>query len=29
MNRGLLWWTPTVEGLFNYEGARDNPERPG
>ena len=27
MNRGPLWWTPTVEGLFNYEGARDNPER--
>jgi imidazolonepropionase-like amidohydrolase len=27
MNRGPLWWTPTVEGLFNYERARDNPER--
>jgi imidazolonepropionase-like amidohydrolase len=27
MSRGPLWWTPTVEGLFNYEGARDNPER--
>ena len=27
MNLGPLWWTPTVEGLFNYEYNRDNPER--
>ena len=27
MNLGPLWWTPTVEGLFNYERARDDPER--
>jgi imidazolonepropionase-like amidohydrolase len=26
MNLGPLFWTPTVEGLFNYEYARDNPE---
>ncbi|GAB4191677.1 MAG: amidohydrolase family protein [Wenzhouxiangellaceae bacterium] len=26
MNRGPLYWTPTVEGLFNYEYVRDNPE---
>lgn len=26
MNRGPLFWTPTVEGLFNYEALRDNPE---
>jgi imidazolonepropionase-like amidohydrolase len=27
MSLGPLWWTPTVEGLFNYEGTRDDPER--
>ncbi|MCK5575026.1 MAG: amidohydrolase family protein, partial [Sphingomonadales bacterium] len=27
MNLGPLWWTPTVEGLFNYEYNRDNPEK--
>jgi imidazolonepropionase-like amidohydrolase len=26
MNRGPLFWTPTIEGLFNYEATRDNPE---
>jgi imidazolonepropionase-like amidohydrolase len=26
MNLGPLWWTPTVEGLLNYEYLRDNPE---
>jgi len=26
MNLGPLFWTPTVEGLFNYESVRDNPE---
>lgn len=26
MNRGPLFWTPTVEGLFNYEYVRDHPE---
>ena len=26
MNIGPLWWTPTIEGLFNYEYVRDNPE---
>ncbi|MCB0635039.1 MAG: amidohydrolase family protein [Lewinella sp.] len=26
MNRGPLYWTPTVEGLYNYEYMRDNPE---
>ena len=26
MNRGPLYWTPTVEGLYNYEYTRDNPE---
>ena len=25
--RGPLWWTPTIEGLFNYEYLRDNPEK--
>ncbi len=25
-NAGLLFWTPTIEGLFNYEYLRDNPE---
>lgn len=27
MNLGPLFWTPTVEGLYNYEYMRDNPER--
>lgn len=27
MSLGPLFWTPTVEGLFNYEYIRDNPER--
>jgi imidazolonepropionase-like amidohydrolase len=27
MNVGPLWWTPTIEGLFNYENTRDNPEK--
>uniref|UniRef100_UPI0040486B22 amidohydrolase family protein n=1 Tax=Algoriphagus sp. TaxID=1872435 RepID=UPI0040486B22 len=27
MNLGPLFWTPTVEGLFNYEYVRDNPEK--
>jgi imidazolonepropionase-like amidohydrolase len=26
MSLGPLYWTPTVEGLFNYEYMRDNPE---
>jgi imidazolonepropionase-like amidohydrolase len=26
-NRGPLFWTPTIEGLFNYEYIRDNPEK--
>jgi imidazolonepropionase-like amidohydrolase len=26
MALGPLWWTPTVEGLLNYEYFRDNPE---
>ncbi len=26
MNKGPLFWTPTVEGLYNYEYVRDNPE---
>jgi imidazolonepropionase-like amidohydrolase len=26
MSRGPLYWTPTIEGLFNYEYIRDNPE---
>jgi imidazolonepropionase-like amidohydrolase len=26
MNRGPLFWTPTIEGLLNYEYLRDNPE---
>src|SRR5687768_10304901 len=25
--RGPLYWTPTIEGLFNYEYIRDNPEK--
>ncbi len=27
MNLGPLFWTPTIEGLFNYEYVRDNPEQ--
>lgn len=27
MNLGPLYWTPTVEGLFNYQYVRDNPEQ--
>jgi imidazolonepropionase-like amidohydrolase len=27
MNLGPLFWTPTIEGLYNYEYMRDNPER--
>lgn len=27
MNLGPLFWTPTVEGLYNYEYLRDNPEK--
>ena len=27
MNLGPLFWTPTVQGLFNYEYVRDNPEQ--
>jgi imidazolonepropionase-like amidohydrolase len=27
MSKGPLYWTPTVEGLYNYEYMRDNPER--
>ncbi|WP_026966728.1 amidohydrolase family protein [Algoriphagus terrigena] len=27
MNLGPLFWTPTVEGLYNYESVRDNPEK--
>lgn len=26
MNLGPLFWTPTIEGLWNYEYTRDNPE---
>lgn len=26
MNKGPLYWTPTVEVLYNYEYMRDNPE---
>lgn len=26
MNKGPLFWTPTVEGLYNYEYLRDHPE---
>jgi len=26
MALGPFWWTPTVEGLWNYEYMRDNPE---
>lgn len=27
MNLGPLFWVPTVEGLYNYEYVRDNPEK--
>jgi imidazolonepropionase-like amidohydrolase len=27
MALGPMWWTPTIEGLFNYEYVRDNPEK--
>ena len=27
MNLGPLYWTPTIEGLYNYEYVRDNPEK--
>ncbi len=27
MSAGPLYWTPTVEGLYNYEYTRDNPEK--
>ncbi len=27
MNKGPLFWTPTVEGLYNYDYVRDNPEK--
>jgi imidazolonepropionase-like amidohydrolase len=27
MNLGPIYWTPTVEGLYNYEYLRDNPEK--
>ncbi|MGH9557020.1 MAG: amidohydrolase family protein [Terriglobales bacterium] len=27
MSLGPMFWTPTIEGLFNYEYLRDNPER--
>ncbi len=27
MSLGPLFWTPTVEGLYNYEYIRDNPEQ--
>ncbi len=27
MNKGPLFWCPTVEGLYNYEYVRDNPEK--
>lgn len=27
MSKGPLYWTPTVEGLYNYEYMRDNPEK--
>jgi imidazolonepropionase-like amidohydrolase len=26
-NAGPLYWTPTIEGLFNYEYTREHPER--
>ena len=27
MNKGPLFWCPTVEGLYNYEYTRDHPEK--
>jgi imidazolonepropionase-like amidohydrolase len=27
MAAGPMFWTPTIEGLFNYEYVRDNPEK--
>jgi len=27
MNLGPLFWTPTVEGLYNFEDVRNNPEK--
>lgn len=27
MNLGPMYWVPTVEGLYNYEYVRDNPEK--
>lgn len=27
MNLGPLYWTPTIEGLFNFEYTRDHPEK--
>ncbi|QLG44142.1 amidohydrolase family protein [Costertonia aggregata] len=27
MSKGPLFWCPTVEGLYNYEYTRDNPEK--
>lgn len=27
MNLGPLFWTPTIQGLYNYEYIRDNPEQ--
>jgi imidazolonepropionase-like amidohydrolase len=27
MSLGPMFWTPTIEGLFNYEYLRDNPEQ--
>jgi len=27
MNLGPLFWTPTIEGLYNYEYMRDHPEK--
>ncbi len=27
MNKGPLFWTPTIEGLYNYDDLRDNPEK--
>ncbi|NER16429.1 amidohydrolase family protein [Spongiivirga citrea] len=27
MNLGPLFWTPTIEGLYNYEYTRDHPEK--
>jgi imidazolonepropionase-like amidohydrolase len=27
MSLGPMFWTPTIEGLFNYEYIRDNPEQ--